>query len=190
MVERRQPSRATREEAPPRRTAASGGADVRAELEDSLEINRDDLDTCLVGQPGFFYHVAEQVAAANARRDTTKLELEELMAEEDGKFRAVCARSDEKVTENGIRNYVQTLDSVKQLQRELLSTRMEADKWQALKEAYQQRSFMLRELVALFLSQMHNLGVERGASSLRHELGDNNRARGEAVRREQRQSRE
>lgn len=164
-------------------------ADPRRELEDGLEIDRDALDDCLVEQPGFFYHVAEQVAAANAKRDTLELELEETVASEDGTFRALCARSDEKVTESAIKNYVRTIDRVMALQRRCLDARAAADSWASLKEAYQQRSFMLRELVALHLAQIHNLGVERGAVAARHELGDANRARSEQVRRERRQTR-
>ena len=159
----------------------------RQELEDSLEIDRDGLDECLVEQPGHFYHVAEHVAAANADRDTIKLELEEVLATEDGKFRALCARTEEKVTEGSIKNYLLTLDAVKELKRSYLTACTNADRWQALKEAYHQRSFMLRELVALHLAQIHNLGIERGAVASRHAIGDANRERGETLRRERRQ---
>lgn len=183
MVERR---RATTEATPPIRTTSSAQA-VLSELENSLTIDRDDLDTCLVEQPGSFYHVAEQVASANARRDTAKLELEEVMAVEDGRFRTLLAQNEEKATEGGIANHLRTLDNIKSLQRELLAARTEADRWQALKEAFQQRSFMLRELVALHLSQIGNVRGEHGASSFRHDVGERNRERAEQVRRDRRQ---
>ena len=181
MVARRT---ATAEPTPSRRSSDSSA--VLSELENSLAIDRDDLDTCLVEQPGSFYHVAEQVASANARRDTAKLELEEVTATEDGKFRSLLAQNEEKATESGISTHLRTLDNLKALQRELLVARTEADRWLALKEAYQQRSFMLRELVALHLSQIGNVRGEHGASSFRHDVGDRNRERAEQVRRERR----
>lgn len=161
--------------------------DPREELEFSLKIDPDDLDTCLVDQPGYFYHVAEQVAHANARRDTIKLELEEKTADLDKEVRKNALNAEEKVTEGGIQNRLRTMPAIQTLQRKYLDAKTEADRWAALKEAYQQRSFMLRELVALQLANFHNLGVERGAVSARHQMGDVNRQRLEARRRENRQ---
>jgi uncharacterized protein YigA (DUF484 family) len=161
----------------------------RSELEDSLKIDDDALDDCLVEQPGFFYHVAEAVAAANARRDTLKLKLEETLAELDQNIRSEALRTEEKITEASIQNRLRTFPRIQDLQRDYLDARTDAEKWTALKEAYQQRSFMLRELVALQLAQAHNLGIERGAVSARHELGDRARQRAEDLRRERRQTR-
>jgi len=164
----------------------SEDSDPRLELEGNLRIDQDNLDECLVEQPGFFYHVAEEVANANARRDTLKLELEELMAEEDGKLRSAAARAEEKVTEASIQNHLRTLPTVQAAQRKYLAARTQSESWAALKEAYSQRSYMLKELVALYLANMHNLGVERGAISARGQLADAARARGEDQRREAR----
>lgn len=162
-------------------------ANPRIELEESLKIDRDDLDSCLVDQPGLFFHVAEQVTEAKAKADGLKLDLEETMATEDGRFRALCATNGEKVTEAGIQNYLKTLPAIQTLQRKVLDARTAADHWAALKEAYQQRSYMLKELVALHLSQFYNLGVERGTTNSRHQLGDANRERAEVARRERRE---
>jgi hypothetical protein len=164
--------------------------DNRSELEGSLQIDRDDLDSCLVEQPGYFYHVAEEVAQANARRDTLKLELEEQIAVLDKEVRQNALRDDEKMTEAGIQNRLRTMPKIKDLQRQFLNAKTEADSWAALKEAYQQRSFMLRELVALHLAHLHNLGIERGAVASRHDIGDRNRVATEALRRNRRQGQE
>lgn len=163
--------------------------DPREELEEALKIDRDDLDSCLVDQPGYFYHVAEAVAQANAERDTIKLELEEQTAILDKEVRKNALNAEEKITEAGIQNRLRTMPKIKELQLAYLDARTEADRWAALKEAYQQRSFMLRELVALHLASFHNLSVERGAVAARHQLGEYNRQTIEASRRERRQGR-
>lgn len=141
-------------------------------LEDSLQIDPDDLDTCLVEQPGLYYHVAEDVAMANSRRDGLKLELEEAEAELDQQIRNDAFRADHKVTEGFIKGKISTSPNIKDLQRKLLAAKTTAEKALALKEAYGQRSFMLRELVAVQLAHFQNLQVERGVSSHRNQLRD------------------
>jgi len=160
--------------------------DAVTELKNSLQIDRDDLDTCLVQQPGLFYHVAEQYSLAVSQRDEAKLALEEKTAELDKQVREAAVQADEKLTEAGIQNRLRTMPKIKELQRDHLELRTQADSLLALKEAYMQRSYMLKELVALQLSQFHGLAVERGSTSARHELGDRNRQRGEELRKEER----
>jgi hypothetical protein len=157
-----------------------------ASLESSLRIDPDALDGCLVEQPGLFYEVADAVADANSERDGLKLDLEEKEAELDRQFRLKALETGSKVTETMVRNQIQSAPKIMELQRFLLNARTKAEKALALKEAYSQRSFMLRELVAVQLAHFQNLQVERGVSSHRHQLGDLNRAGAEQLRRERR----
>jgi hypothetical protein len=159
------------------------------DLEAALRIDPDDIDDCLVEQPGLFYYVAEAVSLANSQRDTAKLELEEAVAELDQQFRKTALAEKEKLTEAAIENRIKTAPRIKGLQRDYLEARTKADHCAALKEAYQQRSFMLRELVAMQLAQLHNLGLERGAVAARHAIGDDVRARAEELRRARREVR-
>lgn len=159
------------------------------DLEASLRIDPEDLDACLVEQPGLFYHVAENVSAANSARDAIKLELEEAQAELDQQFRKTALERDEKVTEASIQNQIRTAPKIKTLQRKYLEARTKAENRAALKEAYQQRSFMLRELVAVQLAHFQNLQVERGATFARHRMGDTNRGNAEQLRRARREAR-
>lgn len=158
-------------------------------LEQSLEIDPDDLDSCLVSQPGLFYHVAEAVSLANSQRDAIKLELEEATAELDQQLRQNALAADLKITETSIQNSIRIKPKIKDLNRKYLDARTKAENASALKEAYQQRSFMLRELVAIQLAQFHNLQVERGAVSARHDLGDRNRRQAEQLRRDRERTR-
>jgi hypothetical protein len=155
-------------------------------LEASLRIDPDDLDACLVEQPGLFYEVAESVSVANSQRDAIKLELEEAQAELDQQFRRKALEEDVKVTETMLQNQIRTTPRIKQLQRDYLESRTRADNRLALKEAYHQRSFMLRELVAVQLAHFQNLQVERGAAGARHQLGDSVRRGQEELRRARR----
>jgi hypothetical protein len=153
----------------------------------NLAIDRDDLDTCLMRQPEVYYGVAQNVALSNAERDACKLDLEELQAQLDQDIRAEALRKDEKLTETSLQNRLKTLPKMQDIQREFLKKRQEAESWQVLKEAFQQRSFMLRELVALYIAQRHDAAMEGGAGQARASLtadkADQNRAAAGAIRR-------
>lgn len=156
----------------------------------NLAIDKDDLDTCLMEQPESYYHVSEAYVNAVALRDATKLELEEVTAKEDQAIRASALATERKLTETAVQNELRTLPSIMALNRKLLDQRAAADNWQALKESFQQRSFMLRELVALYIAQRHDHAMEGGAGQARANLTadlaeTNRRATGE-MRREKR----
>jgi hypothetical protein len=144
----------------------------RDNLRDQLSIDKDDLDTSLIEQPDLYYHVAECFSEAVADRDSAKLDLEQALAGLDEQLRQEAAAREEKVTEVLIQRRLATHPRIQELERSSLRLRAEVDKWQALKEAYQQRSFMLRELVQMLISRLSNVGLERGVNSSRGSLRD------------------
>lgn len=159
-------------------------------LREQLQIDRDDLDTCLVEQPDLYYHVAEAYVLAVAKRDEAKLDLEQATADLDKQFREAAAAAEEKVTEAALSRKLASAPRIQKLERELLGLRVEADKWQALKEAFQQRSFMMRELVAMFIRRMSDVSLEHGNQSSRQDLtsaiADKNHAAASEVRKQRR----
>lgn len=153
------------------------------QLKSSLAIDEDALDDCLMEQPDLYYHVAEGFAMAVARRDQAKLQLEETTAELDGQYRQQALAAEEKLTEAALTRKLTATPRLQILERGLLDLKAEADRWQALKEAFQQRSFMLRELVQMMVSRLGNLSLERSVDHARGELGEaNRRALGEMRR--------
>lgn len=158
-------------------------------LRGQLAIDTDALDACLEEQPDLYWHVSEQYADAVARRDAAKLTLEQVMAELDEKFRSAAAAADQKITETALQRKLATSPRIQELERKLLELRADADKWQALKEAFQQRSFMLRELVAMLIARMGNLSLERGMRGVQGDLNDARVARVAEARRQRSESR-
>lgn len=144
----------------------------REDLRDQLSIDKDDLDSSLVQQPDLYYHVAECFSEAVANRDSAKLDLDQAMAGLDEQLRQEAAAREEKITETLLQRRITTNPRIQEIERNFLRLRAEVDKWQALKEAYQQRSFMLRELVQMLIARLSNVGLERGASSSRGSLRD------------------
>jgi hypothetical protein len=137
------------------------------DIAEGLRIDRDDLDGCLVEQPDRYYHVALAHSEAVARRDAAKLDFEHVVANLDVKIRADAAAANEKTTEAGIQRELQLDDLYVEAKKKHLEASAEVDRIQALKEAFQQRSFMLRELVALTIAERGDQAGAAGAYEAR-----------------------
>lgn len=163
------------------------------ELVEALAIDRTDLESCLINQSVMFYQIAEKATAAGGRRDSLKLQMDELHAKLDGEIRSRAADNGEKTTETGIGYEIKANKEYALLMQEHSDTRTEGEHLIALKEAFIQRSYMLRELVALELRRMSldsDLAhAERSATSIRRAAGDVNAERADKLRQQRRQER-
>ena len=127
-----------------------------------LRIDRNDLDGCLMEQPELYYHVAEAHALAVAARDRCKLDYEAAVAKHDDLVRSKAVEEGERMTDTRTAHRVSLVSEVQTLHRKWLVGRSRVEELLALKEAFQQRSFMLRELVAWVVSHQYDLSLERG----------------------------
>jgi len=132
-------------------------------LRNRLAINENRLDQALIEQPELYRKVAEAHVSALADRDAAKLYLDEKEAAVSLEIRDSLKDEGGRPTEGRIAQLMQNDPAIQKAQRKLLDRRRTADLWLALKEAYHQRSFMLRELVAIRLAEYGNLTIERGS---------------------------
>lgn len=169
---------------------------TRAELRQALEIRIEDLDECLMGQAELFLQAAEAYAVAVSERDALKMKLEEEEAAASEGLRVEHARRNslekakgERLTDTAVSQKVMLKPEIADLQERVLKAKATAEKWLAMKEAYQQRSFMLRELTARQLARMGDLAVERGSVGNRQKLLEGRVQRNLAMASEQRRGR-
>lgn len=120
------------------------------ELQQHLAIDKTALDDEVIRQPVLFYMVSEQLTDAIAARDTAKEELAATDAELDHKWRKQLSKTHPKVTEGLITSHITTSPDHEKAFLNYLDAKTKADKLLALKEAFQQRSYMLRDLVSLY----------------------------------------
>jgi hypothetical protein len=158
-------------------------------LRRQLSIDDDDLDRALIEQPDLYYHVAAQYVEAVAERDAAKLDLEQAQAELDGQFRRQAVEQEAKITDAAVQRKIVSTPRVQTLERDYLKCRGDADKWLALKEAFQQRSFMLRELVSIRIAHLGNLTIEKGVRGAQRDLAEAHREAAGRMRQERRTSR-
>src|SRR5688572_7391907 len=123
-----------------------------------LRIDKNALDDAVIEQPSLLYAVSEELAAATARRD----ELKELLATTDAKLDAKYRKDlNGKNTDTAIKNRVQKSQEHSDAFRAFISAKERADVLYALKDAFQARSYALRELCELYVANYFEEGSLR-----------------------------
>lgn len=121
------------------------------EFRSYLQIDRNALDTAVMRQPVLLDAVSEAYVEAAAERDALKEELATIDARLDLNIRA-GSTSANKVTEPFIKAKIQVDPKHQQAFAVWLEAKEYADKLGALKDAFRDRSYMLRELGNLYVS--------------------------------------
>lgn len=137
-----------------------------AELEKALFINEHALEEACQRQADAFWRVSKQLAYAISERDQAELIVSETEALVEYEFRQAVP-SDEKVTNPEVKAAVNLDKRVKHIRREYLRFKKLADDLGALKEAFQQRSYMLREMVKLHLASYYGEIEQREPNNYR-----------------------
>jgi hypothetical protein len=139
----------------------TSGQRLMRELESELAIDKNDLDTAWMRLPQLFYTVSSECVTANTERDRAKATVDEVYARLDKKLRqeaeeeveaqrAADPKSKAKVTEGRISQMIADSAEMQEVKAEYLSLKELADRWAALKESYQQKSYALRGLDELY----------------------------------------
>lgn len=135
-----------------------------AEFRKYLEIEKSTLDDEIVRQPSLFFEVSEAFALAAAERDVLKDSIATIDANLDAEVRA--SFGDAKVTEAMVKSKVQANPEHEKAFTNWLTAKEQADLLGALKEAFQQRSYMLRDLVSLYTANyFEQSAIKTDASS-------------------------
>ena len=152
------------------------------ELRDLLEIDKHSLDDEIVKQPSLFFRVSEAFAEAVAERDGCEEELETIDAELDGEIRRELDRKTTKYTEAMVKNAIKTHDRHGPAFDTYILAKTRADKLQALKEAFQQRGYMLRDLASLYVASYYDNSSVQGTNNTDRAAYDRQRQRLAAAR--------
>jgi len=121
-------------------------------LEQQMIIDKDGLDECLVQQPVLYSKVSQEYAVAVSRRDEQKDRVKQVEAHLSLQFRQDTLVKGEKATEKTIEAMVLTSDERTRAVAKYNASTLELEMWQALKEAYQQRAYALKDLAGLYVA--------------------------------------
>ena len=117
-----------------------------------LVIDKHQLDVEVSQQPELFYAVAEISAKYSGIASTAKAEMEESYASVSMEIRDELSTSGAKTTEKIIEHMADSNQAYCRKVRAYVVAKEVADAWQALVNAFNQRSHMLRELSNLYIS--------------------------------------
>jgi hypothetical protein len=126
-----------------------GGVSLE-EFRTHLTINKESLDEDITVQSDLFFRVSEAYAFACSRRDAAKEQVKQVDAKMDLEIRQDAVDNGVKLTEGKITNLVAASVEHLEAASEHLDFIEEVNIFGSLKEAFSQRSYMLRELVELY----------------------------------------
>lgn len=125
------------------------------ELEEGLRINKTALDDELQMQPELFYAVSKRAALAVSIRDGAKQTLQETESRINLAVRLAAEKDGEKLTEREVEARVRLHSKVQAAQDALLAANHEVAMLSALKDAFQQRSYVLKDLANLWVANYY-----------------------------------
>ena len=132
------------------------------QLKKFLEIDKLSLDDEIIRQPSLFYQVSEAYVEAVGERDTLKEQLASTDAEIDGEIRS---NAKTRITDTAVKNLVQCDADHEKAFKAYITAKVKADQLGALKEAFQQRGYMLRDLASLYVANYFDHSSIQGTSS-------------------------
>lgn len=156
---------------------------VPLELQDALRIDKHNLDEELIRQPEIFYRVSNLSVRASAEVSSLQQQIDNLKAELDGRIRDQAeskngnAGKKEKLKEKEIALRIASSPKMQTLQNKLIRVKEEANSLSALKEAFIQRSYALKDLTALYAAQYwvqesgSKIDLEDNSERIRKETG-------------------
>jgi hypothetical protein len=126
------------------------------ELQSTLRIDQNALEDAAAQHPELFYRVASEYALTTSLRDQAKQDLSETEAKADSRIRHDIEVAGDKVTEKAVESAKLLDGQVTKARDRLMRLNQEVGEWSALKEAFQQRGYVLRDLVQLYLSRYYS----------------------------------
>lgn len=138
-------------------------ADALETLKEGLAIDQHDLDSSLLEQPQNFYHVAQAVSLWTSRRDAAKQALALLEAKFEKDIRHDAEIAKEKITVSEVESEKRMDKAIQAAQTELLKYNHTVASFSNLKEAYQQRGYVLKELVSLYTVSYYAVNQSQGS---------------------------
>lgn len=134
------------------------------ELEDALRIDEHALEEALRDQPPLFYRVGSAYALEVSRRDAAKQALQDAEAAESLRVREEAREAEQKITEGEVAAKVQTSARVAAARARLQQLSESAGRLAALKEAFQQRSYALKDLAGLYVANYYGASEHTAAA--------------------------
>lgn len=156
---------------------------IFADLETGLQIDRNNLDEIVEQHPSLYYEVSKRMAMLVSQRDAAKQYIKEIEGHVYLNIRNKARADGEKITENELAALQVTNKEVIKAHDTYAELSGEVGKWGALKDAYEQRSYAIKDEVQLYLANYYSEVSDAGPKMRRSYADDAKQAIGEERKR-------
>lgn len=132
------------------------------ECSSSVRFDKNDLDTAILHHSELVFVIGEAVARHTSIRDEAKKRMEESYAENSLAIREQCVEEGRKVTEDTIKQLTLLDPTYKQDCNTYLKAKWECEVWTALKEAFNTRGYMIRDIGELWKASYFSIESVKG----------------------------
>lgn len=123
--------------------------------EDFIQIDENDLNSCLTQQSSSYYEVSKRLALETSRRDAAKINLKETESRTDISLRAQAKKTGTKMTETELASHKQVDDTVLEAEALLRRCTERVRALEALEKSFSQRVFIMRDLCQLWIASYY-----------------------------------
>ena len=143
--------------------------DTLVEFPAYLNIDKDNLTEAMAAQADLFFRVGEEYAIAISEREEAKERVAIIDAElgQDSRLKKgkVGKAKEERLTESAIKDLIQINPKHLQAFEAYTATKKRAERFTALRDAFQERGRMLRDLGQLYAAGYFSITVSKGAAA-------------------------
>jgi len=136
-----------------------------------LQFNKHELDEAILHHGELFFTVSERVANYSSIRDEAKKRMEESYARNSLRIREQATEEGRKLTEDLVKQLTLLDDDYKEDSICYLRAKWETDVWTALKDAYNARGYMIKEMAELWKASYFNTeAIKGGTEDVQYEI--------------------
>jgi hypothetical protein len=137
------------------------------EFSDSIRIDKNRLDDELIDQPMKFFTICDGLATLISCRDKAKEEIKDIEAQQYFTAKGHAETNGIKTTEGWIRSFVQVSKERQEAFQIYIRYAEQVKVLEGLKEAFMQRSYMIKDLVTMHVQDYHMPDKHEQVSRLR-----------------------
>lgn len=138
---------------------------ILTEFRNYLKIDKDALSEAMAEQADLFFRVGDACANANSEREEAKEHLSTVDSELGQSFRGGKKKDDLKITEGSVKDLIQTNQRHQEAFEVYLEAKKRAEQLVALRDAFQERGRMLRDLGNLYATGYFTVTASKGAAA-------------------------
>jgi hypothetical protein len=141
------------------------------QCKEGLKFNKHELDTAILHHGELFFNVSERVAHYSSIRDEAKKRMEESYARNSLRIREQATEEGRKLTEDLVKQLTLLDEDYREDSKRYLRAKWETDVWAALKDAYNARGYMIKEMAELWKANYFNTeSIKGGTEDVQYEM--------------------